>query len=45
VNKEVRQKHENGLYEKILEWTGTGEWRSVNKLRFVTGSELSIDKF
>jgi hypothetical protein len=29
--KEVHREHEKGLQVKILEWTGTGEWTSIDK--------------
>jgi hypothetical protein len=44
--KEVHQKHGNGLYKKILKWTGTGEWMNVDKwICVVTGGRLNIGKF
>jgi hypothetical protein len=44
--KEVHQKHGNGLYKKILEWTGTGEWTNIDKqLCVVMGGRLSIGEF
>jgi hypothetical protein len=44
--KEVHWEHGKGLYEKILEWTKTGEWTNVYKqLCVVTGGRLSIGEF
>jgi hypothetical protein len=46
ANKRSAFKTWNGTYEKLLEWTGTGEWTNNDKrLCIVTGGGLSIGKF